>query len=151
MTPSDFPAWLAELKTLADKATSGPWFAKATDDQDCMNARYVSTIPGPFEHDQEQSMVGPSLIQESVVAITLLQSPGLACHASEKWDEDAAFIAASREAVPTLVKLVEAQAALLAVWDSTIAECDDGLAPEEIDAIREKRAALSTLIEGLKI
>ena len=88
------PIDLDRLEQLAKDASPGPWYAKATDDDVSMSALYVSTVPGPFAHDQKRSMEEPSDIYEDVVAITLLQSPRLADIADAKWNENAHYIAA---------------------------------------------------------
>lgn len=78
------PDELAAIRARAEAATSGPWYAHATDDEWSMNARYVSTTPGRMEHDGEWGMTTGTAPYSEVVAITLLQTPRLACHASER-------------------------------------------------------------------
>lgn len=100
---------LNQAETDSRGATPAPWFAKATDDEQYMNARYVSTDPGPFEHDNKTSLDAhdPDLdVVKSCVAITLLQAPSLAIHDAGCWDEDAQFIATARTAVPVLLGIV---------------------------------------------
>ena len=86
---------LTEIRKRCEAATPGPWYPKATDDACCMNARYVSLVPGEWRHDDENGMAEPA-DYANVVAITLLQSPRLACLDDEKWDENTLFIAHAR-------------------------------------------------------
>lgn len=95
---------LAEIEARANAATRGPWFAHATDDQMFMNARYVSITPGSFHHDEGNGMAegwSSQVDSETVVAITLLQSPRLVD--PDEMDENTEFIAAARFDVPALV------------------------------------------------
>lgn len=122
---------------LAEKATAGPWYAHATDDEYFMNARYVGTVPGPqsrtrtveladgttreftttgdFIHDGGNGMAlgfPDQADSESVVAITLLQQPRLAD--PDGCDENTLFIAAARSDVPALAADVAALVAEVA-------------------------------------
>lgn len=100
---------LEAIKERASDATPGPWFAAATDDDMCMSALYVTTEPTTFDHSNTHGMApGDSDSNpEKVVCITLLQSPPLAIHKAQRWDEDTLFIAHAREDVPALVQTVE--------------------------------------------
>ena len=82
-------------RRILEAATEGRWYPAATDDQCYMNARYVTTTPNSLAHDNARGMDAASGDEEpeSVVCITLLQSPALALHAAGRWDEDAVFIA----------------------------------------------------------
>lgn len=93
---------IARWKQLAEKATEGPWFVTNPDDDDCMNAFVITPIQ--TNDDLENS--------ENNIAITLLQAPRYADN--EKYLENAAFIAASRTAVPDLIARIESDAAKLA-------------------------------------
>jgi hypothetical protein len=99
---------LTELEKMCEAATRGPWYPRCTDDRMFMNARFVSTEEGPgFRHDGKRGLDEDNKSSEepeSVIAITLLQSPHLAT--SGQCDENAAFIAASRTAMPELLRLV---------------------------------------------
>lgn len=101
---------LKAIRKRASEATPGPWFAAATDDDMCMNALFVTTEPTPFEHSNTHGMSpgDKDSKPEKVVAITLLQSPPLAYHEAQRWDEDTLFIAHAREDVPALIETVEA-------------------------------------------
>lgn len=94
VTAADLAGWQA----LADAATPGPWFDFNTDDDACMNAYGVST--------DESGCWSPEEDHEKLVALTLYQSKRVVGHASDKWAEDAEFIAAARAAVPRLVARV---------------------------------------------
>ncbi len=86
---------LDKLEALAKAATPGPWYPRATDDDHWMNARFVSTKAGAgWQHDNRRLMSPDENVSDEVVAITLLQMPALACHASEQWDETTEYIAA---------------------------------------------------------
>lgn len=113
---------LAELERLEQAATAGPWYPHATDDEVFMNARYVSTEPGPtmrrvklsdgehvidvgkWTHDGAQGMADGNKDQaqsDKVVAVTLLQAPRLAD--PDQCDENTELIAALRNAAPRLL------------------------------------------------
>lgn len=100
---------LKEIERRANAATPGPWYAKATDDEKFMNARYVSTLPGEFRHDHKRSMAPDECDETAVVAITLLQTPGLAAVADDRWDENTEFIAHAREDIPALISALRAE------------------------------------------
>lgn len=96
MTPKEIEA----IKRRCEAATAGPWYPVATDDQACMNARYVGTKDRNWpKHDQEIGMDGSRA--EETVAITLYQIPTLIDN--ERCDENTNFIAHAREDVPALV------------------------------------------------
>lgn len=91
-----------------EAATKGPWYPHATDDDMCMNARYVGLRPSLGEHDNGCGMVSDHPCQEpsdQVVAITLLQSPRLADN--EQCDENMAFIATARTDLPAALDEIE--------------------------------------------
>lgn len=87
--------WLADLEDKAKAATPGAWHIIEADDERFMSAVYVATTP-------EDATPGET--PENVIAVTLLQSPRVACIADEKWDENATFIAAANPA--TVLRLV---------------------------------------------
>ena len=76
----------SELKRLADAATPGPWFSN-------------SVAPG--DDQDEDPMVYRSLPNAGEKAVSVLFNADWAT------DEDAAFVAACREAVPNLISKVE--------------------------------------------
>jgi len=112
---------LNRLQELVNKATPGPWYPRATDDDKFMNALYVCSVPGPRRPDEPNADLfasgyhglmfdgGNSMAygfpdqaqSDSVIAITLLQSPRLADN--NECDENTEFIAAARTAVPQLL------------------------------------------------
>ena len=77
---------LLARQALAGKATPGPWFAIHADDEMCTNASYVAT------KDEDAS---PEEAYRHIVALTLYQAKRVACHEDERWDENAAHIAAN--------------------------------------------------------
>ncbi len=77
---------LLARRALAEKATPGPWFAIHADDEMCTNASYVAT------KDEDAS---PEEAYRHIVALTLYQAKRVACHEDERWDENAAHIAAN--------------------------------------------------------
>lgn len=91
------------IRKRCELATPGPWCAHNPDDRMAMNAYAVSTskheptIDGALEDDNDYA---------EVVALTMLQSPRLACHGAQRWAEDAEFIASARSDVPALCDLV---------------------------------------------
>ena len=95
MTAEQF---LADLEIKAKAATPGAWHIIESDDERFMSAVYVATTTPEAT---------PGETPENVIAVTLLQSPRVACIADEKWDENAAFIvAANPAAVLRLVAMV---------------------------------------------
>jgi hypothetical protein len=100
---------LKAIRERCEKATKGPWYPRCTDDRVFMNARFVSTEEGPgFTHDNKTGLSEEHREQENpdtVIAITLLQSPHLAVN--DKCDENADFIAHSRTDIEQLLEAVE--------------------------------------------
>ena len=87
---------------LCNKATPGPWYARATDDEVFMNLRYVTTEPASFEHDGCRSFTEGIVQSGDVVALTLLQHPRMAD--PDKFDENTLFIAQAREGWPHAIE-----------------------------------------------
>jgi len=103
------------LCTLYAKTTEGAWYPRATDDEVFMNARYVSTEPGPelygnetMVHDGRRGMDYAHCDCGKVVCITLLQSPRLADVDDARWDDNTIFIAESHNAFPKLLDAIDA-------------------------------------------
>lgn len=88
---------LTEIEELCSAATPGPWFVRFLNDQDAMNLVAVSTAP-----DSNQAERWPGFDHGEMVAATLVQKPRYIDNADERWDENAAFIAMAREALPRL-------------------------------------------------
>jgi hypothetical protein len=84
-------SWVRELRNLAEASSPGPWFIGEADDTCSMTANYVATVRQPPDG-------WPS--GDKVVAITFLQTPGIAM--TSESDENAMFIAAARMGVPRL-------------------------------------------------
>lgn len=93
---------LAGIEEICAAATPGPWFVRTLDDDRAMNLVAVSTVPDAGEGER-----WPTFSHEEIVAATLVQHPRYVDCADEHWDENAAFIAMAREAVPQLVAEVK--------------------------------------------
>ena len=87
---------------LCNKATPGPWYAGATDDERFMNLHYVTTEPRSYRHDGKRAFVEGLIRRDKVVAITLLQTPRFA----DCWQfgENTRFIAQAREGWPHAIE-----------------------------------------------
>lgn len=88
---------LQEIEELCSAATPGPWFVRILDDDSAMNLVAVSTTPG-----DDRARRWPEFDHGEIVAATLVQHPRYVDCGDERWDENAAFIAMAREAVPRL-------------------------------------------------
>ena len=97
-TPPPSDAELAELAELAARATPGPWHVRSLDDQDSMSLVAVST-----EADAGLGDHWPDFDHATMIAATLVQQPRYIDIADQRWDANAAFIAAARTAVPSLL------------------------------------------------
>lgn len=100
---------LTEIEELCSAATPGPWFVRYLDDDHAMNLVAVSTTP-----DTGRGERWPDFDHREVVAATLVQHPRYVDSGDERWDENAAFIAMAREALPLLAKEVRRLRAVLA-------------------------------------
>ncbi len=92
----DRPLDLDAIEARANAATPGPWHARGLDDESCRNLIGVSTEPDTGLHET----IGP---RDGAHMVAVTMDHFHACHAAERWDEDAEFIAASRADVPALV------------------------------------------------
>src|SRR5581483_2475098 len=97
------------IEELASAATPGPWFVRGMDDDQAMSLVAVSTGP-----DTGKGEGWPAFEPGEVVAATLVQHPRYVDIGDAKWDENAAFIAMAREAIPRLVSEVRRLRSLLA-------------------------------------
>ncbi|MEU6248388.1 hypothetical protein [Glycomyces sp. NPDC047010] len=89
---------LQEIERCSAAATPGQWFVRFLDDDHAMNLVAVSTV--------EDSGAGERWLafsHEEIIAATLVQHPRYVDVEDERWDENAAFIAMAREAIPRLV------------------------------------------------
>ncbi|WP_369248578.1 hypothetical protein [Streptomyces sp. R41] len=93
---------LDEIEEVCSAATPGPWFVRSLDDDYAMNLVAVSTV-----EDTGQGERWPNFDHREMIAATLVQHPRYVDCADERWDENAAFIAMAREAVPQLVKEIK--------------------------------------------
>ncbi|MEW1774800.1 hypothetical protein [Streptomyces sp. NPDC086777] len=100
---------LDEIEDMCAMATPGPWFVRNLDDSHAMNLRAVSTVA-----DTGRGERWPEFDHRELIAATLVQEPRYVDCADERWDENAAFIAMARDAVPRLVKEVRRLRRLLA-------------------------------------
>jgi hypothetical protein len=98
MTQPLSDAELTEITSLADSATRGPWYVRALDDEHAMNLVAISTEPDTGAHEH-----WPDFDHAVMIAATLVQQPRYVDIADERWDENAAFIAAARTVVPRLL------------------------------------------------
>lgn len=89
---------LTELAELAEHATPGPWYVRDLDDEHAMSLVAVGTQP-----DTGLGERWPGFDHTSMIAATLIQQPRYVDIADERWDANAAFIAAARTAVPRLL------------------------------------------------
>jgi hypothetical protein len=94
---------LNRIRQLAGAATPGPWYVRMLDDDYAAGFVAVSTSP-----DTGRDERWPRFDHGSIVAATLVQNPERYVDIADgRWDENAAFIAAAREAVPRLLDEVE--------------------------------------------
>ncbi|WP_369223073.1 hypothetical protein AB5J52_18435 [Streptomyces sp. R39] len=100
------------IEEICAMATPGPWFVRSLDDSHAMNLVAVSTVP-----DTGRGERWPNFDHGELIAATLVQKPRYVDCADGRWDENAAFIAMAREAVPQLVEEVRRLRKLLAATD----------------------------------
>jgi hypothetical protein len=102
------PEELEEADALAEAATPGPWHVRFFDDDVAMNIVAIATTA-----DDGADIRYPEFDQGEIVAATLIQHPRYVDIVDGRWDENARFIAASRELVPKLIAEVKRLRALL--------------------------------------
>ncbi|MFD8721673.1 hypothetical protein ACFV2H_27725 [Streptomyces sp. NPDC059629] len=100
---------LDEIEAMCAVATPGPWFVRNLDDSHAMNLLAVSTVA-----DTGRGERWPDFDHGELIAALLVQEPRYVDCADERWDENAAFIAMARDAVPRLVEEVRRLRKLLA-------------------------------------
>ncbi|MFJ4920030.1 hypothetical protein [Streptomyces sp. NPDC088725] len=103
---------LDEIEEACSAATPGPWFVRNVDDDYAMNLVAVSTV-----EDTGRGERWPAFDHGEMIAATLVQHPRYVDCADGLWDENAAFIAMARDAVPRLVEEVKRLRRLLASAD----------------------------------
>ncbi|WP_413757466.1 hypothetical protein [Streptomyces sp. MMBL 11-3] len=104
---------LDSIEELCSVATPGPWFVRGLDDDHAMNLVAVSTVEGAGHGER-----WPGFDHKDLIAATLVQHPRYVDCVDGRWDENAAFIAMAREAVPSLVAEVKRLRRLLAAAES---------------------------------
>lgn len=95
---------LDELERLAVAATPGSWFVRTLDDEHCMGAVAVSTTP---DTRADQSMRFGKWPSDEIVAACLIQQPPYVVPADDRYEDDAALIAAVRTTLPELLRLAK--------------------------------------------
>jgi hypothetical protein len=100
---------IGEIEELCSAATPGPWFVRNLDDDHAMSLVAVSTSP-----DTGRAERWPAFDHGDIVAATLVQHPRYVDSRDGCWDDNAAFIAMAREAVPLLVAEVRRLRGLVA-------------------------------------
>lgn len=93
---------LLEIEDLVSSATPGPWHVKILDDEAAMNLVAISTSA-----EQRDGARWPDFDQAKIIAATLIQRPHYVDIADGRWDENAQFIARSRELIPRLLAEVK--------------------------------------------
>ena len=93
---------LQELDELVSSATPGPWYVKFLDDDAAMNLVVISTSA-----EWQDGERWPHFDHAKLIAATLVQRPRYIDIADGRWDENAQFIARSRELVPRLLAEVK--------------------------------------------
>jgi hypothetical protein len=93
---------LGTIEELCAAATPGPWFVRNLDDEHAMNLVAVSTV-----EDTGRTERWPGFDHGELIAATLVQQPRYVDCADERWEENAAFIAMARDALPRLVAEVK--------------------------------------------
>ena len=86
-------------RELLAKITPGPWYRVFEDDRMFMASVYITDDPVMSDDPHEKP--------EKVICVTLYQAERCATHESQKWDENAEFIAAAPELVRGLVDALE--------------------------------------------
>jgi hypothetical protein len=92
---------LNELDELVAECTPGPWYPRLLDDEHHMQLVAVSTEPDPGFGRTDYAY--PDFDARTVVAATLVQQPSYVLGPDSRPDQNAAFIALARTAVPRLI------------------------------------------------
>ena len=114
---------LQPIKARCEAATPGPWFVVRGDDDHAMGAVGIATGERVSDDFFEY---GRCADHEKTVAVTLWQAPRIATHQSNRWHEDAAFIASARTDVPALLAEVARLQDAIAAVKRAVVECVNG-------------------------
>lgn len=90
---------LKHLLELAKRATPGPWFVRHLDDSHAMNLVAVSNVA-----DTGRGERWPEFNHAEMIAATLVQEPRYVDVGDSRWEENAAYIAAAANVLPSLVE-----------------------------------------------
>ena len=90
---------LENLLELARKATARPWYVRSLDDSHAMNMIAISTTP-----DTGRGERWPDFNHNEIVAATLVQEPRYVDVGDGRWSENAAYIVAAANALPSLIE-----------------------------------------------
>jgi hypothetical protein len=93
---------LDSLTRLEADASAGPWFVRNLNDDMCMGAIAISMNP---DTDADENMRRGDWPGEEMVAACLIQSPPYVIPADDRFEANAALIAAMRNALPELIRL----------------------------------------------
>lgn len=96
-------ASLQEMEEFCDAATPGPWHVRVLDDRNAMSLIALST-----HSDTGKAERWPHFNHEEMITATLIQEPRYIDGRDEKWEENAAFIAMARTAIPQLISEIRA-------------------------------------------
>jgi hypothetical protein len=93
---------LDHLNALCAAATAGPWYVRHLDDDLLQTAVAVSTCPDTGRNEDMRSGSWPT---KEIVAACLIQSPPYVAPVDDRFEGNAALIAAFRNALPELIRL----------------------------------------------
>lgn len=91
---------LAELEELAEKATPRPWYVRHLDDDVAMSLIGISTQKDSGFSERFGLMFDGT----ELLAATLIQHPRYVDSADKKWHENADYIVAAANALPSLIE-----------------------------------------------
>jgi len=91
---------LESLLDLAGRATPRPWYVRRLDDDQAMNLIGISTEKDSGLHERFEVLFHG----DELLAATLVQHPRYVCSADQKWDENADYIVAAVNVLPSLIE-----------------------------------------------
>lgn len=91
---------LQELEELAEKATPRPWYVRRLDDKSAMTLIGISTEKESGLCERFDVMFDG----KELLAATLIQDPRYVDNADKKWQENADYIVAAANALPSLIE-----------------------------------------------